>query len=146
MIRFIDKLAPSNRRPLKVDKSSIPTIKPGQIVTEDGTTQFVKLADGDVGDPAWAFVDTTRKDVIAAASGSSGGMTVVDGGFWVAEVDTVGYVGTPAKNDALIIGSTTDKGKLVVQAVSTVAHLKAVVAYCVRAPDADGFMRFKTIR
>lgn len=145
MIKFISKNAPADRRPVPLDPSTITTIAvlPGQILTQGAApNRYAVKADGGgvIGAPLFAFVGSDRRDVQ-----SSKKITVVDGPF-VAEVNADCYVGTPALNEALIIDGGADVGKLVVQAVSTVAHLQGVVAYCSRVPDADGFIEIKVVR
>lgn len=140
-IKFVSKLPPSDRRALPFDETTPPTILPGQVVAEDANGLAV-LADGaaTVESPKWAFTDSSRKDSSQAKS-----VTVVEGPF-TADVDTDGYVGNPAKGDALQVGTGGNVGKLVVVAPASVADLQSVVAYCERPADADGFIRIRAIR
>lgn len=140
-IELINRKSPEDRRSVPLDPASLPTILQGQVLQEDANGYAV-LADGagDIPDPMWAFTKTGRLDTDAGES-----VTVVEAPF-EAYVDTDGYVGTPAAGDALIVGTTTEVGKLKVQAVSTVAHVMAVVARCVQAPDANGRLKIKAIR
>jgi hypothetical protein len=140
-IKFISKNPPADRRAMRLDPASPAVVSPGQVVVENAGT-FAILGDsaGDVTAPKWAFTDSTRTDASSADS-----ITVVEGPF-TAEVDTEGYDGTPAKGDAMKLGTAGTAGKLVVFTPSTVADALAVVAYCERAADADGFIRIRTTR
>jgi len=143
-IKFISKNAPADRRPMKLDPTTVSSINilPGQVLKENGSLYAVK-ADGAsvVGGPVWAFTASSRPDVQSAKS-----LTVVDGPF-VADIDTAGYVGSPALDAALKVGTAGDIGKLAVESpVDTVAKLQGVVAYCTRTADADGFIRVKVLR
>lgn len=143
-IKFVSKYAPSDRRTLRLDPTTITSINilPGQVLKENGS-QFAVKADGAavVGSPVWAFTASSRPDVQSAKA-----VTVVDGPF-VADVDTAGYVGSPTLDAALKISTGADVGKLAVESpVDTVAKLQGVVAYCSRTADADGFIRMKAIR
>lgn len=142
MLKPINRKAPEDRRAVPFDPAVTTTILQGSVLQLDAATGNAILADGAavVPDPMWAFTKTGRLDTDQAKS-----VTVIEGPF-VADVDTDGYDGTPAAGDALVPGTGGNVGKLVVQAVSTVAHLQSVVAYCVKPPDADGFIRIKTIR
>ena len=139
MFEPINRKAPADRRSVPLDPASLPTIEQGQVLMTDANG-FAVLGDGDFADPMWAFTKTSRLDVAIAKS-----VTIMEAPFH-ARVDTNGYDGTPAKDDALIVGTGATAGLLVVQVVAAVAHLKAVVAYCVQPPDADGVIVIKTIR
>jgi len=138
-IKFISKLPPSDRRSLPVATGS--TILPGQVAEEDANGDLV-LADGAsiVESPKWAFTASSRVDAAEAEA-----MTVVEGPF-TADVNTDGYVGTPVKGNAFEVGTGGNVGKLVVLAVIDGPTLQSIVAYCERAPDADGFIRIRVIR
>ena len=139
-IKFISKLPPSDRRSLPVATGS--TILPGQVAEEDANGDLV-LADGAsiVESPKWAFTASSRVDAAEAEA-----MTVVEGPF-TADVNTDGYVGTPVKGNAFEVGTGGNVGKLVVLTVTADATtLQSIVAYCERAPDADGFIRIRVIR
>jgi len=139
---LITRGAPEDRRSLPLNPSATPTILAGQVLQKDPATGFAVLADGAavVPDPMWAFTKTARLDVGVAKS-----ITVVEAPF-LAKVNADGYVGTPAAGNALVIDTGANKGKLKVQAVAAVADLQAVVAYCVKAPDANGVIEIKAIR
>jgi hypothetical protein len=141
MFEPINRKAVEDRRVVPLDPSSLPTILQGSLLQTDAS-DYAVLADGAslVPDPMWAFTKTARLDTTVSES-----ITVVEAPFH-ARVDTDGYAGTPAKGDALVPGTGGDVGKMAVQVVSTVAHLSAVVAYCIKAPDSDGVIVFKAIR
>jgi hypothetical protein len=141
MFEPINRKSPEDRRSVPLDPDSLPTILQGQLLTTDAN-DFAVLADGAafVEDPMWAFTKTGRLDVDIANS-----VTVLEAPF-MARVDTDGYTGTPAKGDALVPGTGGNVGKLAVLAVTTVDHLKSVVAYCQSPPDSDGVIVFKAIR
>lgn len=140
-IKFISKIPPSDRRAMRLDPASPANISPGQMVVEDANTYAILADDsGDVTAPKFAFTDSQRADAADAQA-----VTVVEGPF-TAEIDTEGYDGSPVKGDAMKAGTGGTAGKMVVFAPSTVADALAVVAYCERAPDANGFARFRIIR
>lgn len=145
MIKFSDKVAPANRRVFKLDPTTIGSvaIKPGMVV-ERNSSGFAVKGDGAhvIGGPAWAFVDTSRKDVAGAVS-----MTVVEGPF-SAEINTDGYTGSPALNDPMACGTAGNVGKLATQTITAndCTTLQKVLAYCTRTADADGFIEIKTVR
>ena len=144
MIKFISKNPPMDRRAVPLDPATVTTIaiKPGQVLKK-AASGFALKADGAavVGGPVWAFTDSSRTDVQAAKS-----LTVVDGPF-VAEVDTDCYIGSPALDAALQIDTGANVGKVVTLAVTADATtLQAIVAYCTRTADADGFIEVKVIR
>ena len=143
MFEPINRKAPEDRRSVPLDPASPPTIKLGQILQVNGTTGYAALADGGalVTQPLWAFSKTGRLDVDIAHA-----VTVVEAPF-SARVDTDGYYGSPVAGNALKVGTTTYVGKLVVEStIDTVAKLQSIVAYCVKAPDANGVIEFKAIR
>lgn len=141
MIKPINQKAFEARRSVTLNPASLPTIKSGQVVATDANGYGV-LADGAgvIGDPMWAISDTTRLDTIAAES-----ISVIEAPF-TALVGADGYTGTPAKGDALVLGTGANVGKLETKVLSTVADLQAVVAYCVAPPDADNNLKIKAIR
>jgi hypothetical protein len=140
-IKFISKIPPADRRALRLDPASPAVIKPGQAVVEDASNYAV-LADSanDVTAPKWAFTDSERVDAADAQA-----VTVVEGPF-TAEMNTLGYDGTPAKGDAMKFGTGGTAGKLITFSPSTVADALDVVAYCERPANAEGFARFRVIR
>jgi len=142
MFQPVNRKAPADRRSVPTDPTSPPTVLQGQVVEVDAADGFAKLADGAavVAAPLWSFTKSARLDSQVANS-----LTVMEAPF-IARIGSDGYVGTPAAKDALIIGTTTEVGKLKVQAVSTVAHVVATVAYCTKAPDSDGVIEVKVIR
>lgn len=146
MIKFVSKLAPSDRRSVPLDPATVTTIniKPGQVIKQGAApNRYAVKADGAgvVGAPLFAFTDSSRRDVQAAKA-----MTVVDGPF-VAEINADCYAGSPTLDQALKIGTAGDVGKLTAEAtVDSVAKLQGVVAYCTRVADADGFIEVKVIR
>lgn len=149
MIKFISKTAPNDRRAIALDPATVATIgiKPGMVLKEGSTPNFYLAKATDIAlvpGPVFAFTDSSRKDVQAAKT-----LTVVDGPF-VADIDADAYVApAPAQGDALAPGADAtpaENGKLKTLAVTTVAHLGSVVAYCTRGVDADGFIRIKVKR
>jgi hypothetical protein len=149
MIKFISKTAPNDRRALQLDPATVTTIgiKPGMVLKEGVGPSFYRAKATDVAlvpGPVFAFTDSSRRDVQAAKS-----LTVVDGPF-VADIDADAYVTpAPAQGDALVPGADgtpAEHGKLKTLVVATVANLGAVVAYCTRGVDADGFIRIKVQR
>lgn len=143
MLEPINRKAPEDRRSVPLDPAAPPTVLQGSVLQTDGTANgYAVLADGSalVPDPMWAFTKSSRLDVQEANA-----VSVLEAPF-VAEVDTDGYDGSPAAGAALAIGTGGTVGKLVVVTVTTVADLQSVVAYCLRAADADGKIRIKAIR
>lgn len=142
MLKPVNRKPYADRRAVPLDPASTPTIAQGNVLDTDANGYAV-LADGAsvVGDPMWAFTKTGRLDSAAADS-----VSVLEAPF-VALVDTDGYVGTPAKDDALKVGTGGNVGKLEVEAtVDSVAKLQGIVAYCLAPPNADGFIKIKAIR
>lgn len=141
MFEPINRKSPEDRRSVPLDPASLPTIAQGQVVQTD-SSGYAVLADGAslVPDPMWAFTKTGRLDVDIAKS-----VTIMEAPFMF-RVDTDGYAGSPAKGDSMEVGTAGNVGKLVVLAVTTVAHLQSIVAYCITPPDADGVAVFKAIR
>jgi hypothetical protein len=143
MFEPINRKSPEDRRSVHLDPASIPTIKQGQILEVDAADGYAKLADGAavVAAPLWAFTKSSRLDVSIAKA-----VTVLEAPF-LARVDTDGYAGSPTAKAALAVGTAGNVGKLVVVSVTADATtLQKVVAYCTKAPDADGVMEFKAIR
>lgn len=141
MFEVITRGAPEFRRSVPLDPASPATILPGQVCQI--ASGYAVLADGAsvVAAPLWAFTKSTRLD--AAVSNS---VSVVEAPF-SARVNTDGYNGSPVAGNPLKLGTTTNVGKLVVQTVTADATtLQAVVAYCTKAPDADGVIEIKVIR
>lgn len=143
MFEIINRKAAEDRRSVPTDPGTPPTVLQGQIVEIDSADGYAKLADSAavVAAPLWSFTASARLD-----SAIANGLSIVEGPF-SARVDTDVYVGTPTAKQALKIGTTTNVGKLVVEAtVDSVAKLQGVVAYCVKPPDADGVMEIRVIR
>ena len=143
MLEPVNRKTAEDRRTVPLDPAALPTVLQGSVLQTDGSANgYAVLADGAavVTDPMWSFTKSTRLDVQVAIS-----VTVLEAPF-VAEVDTDGYVGTPAAGDALEVGTGGNVGKLQTVAVVAVSDLQNVVAYCLRAPDADGKLRIKAIR
>jgi hypothetical protein len=143
MFEIITRLAPEARRSVPLHPDTPATVAQGQILSV-GAGGHAALADGAavVPAPLWAFTKSGRLDVDIGKS-----VTVVEAPF-VAKIGTDGYAGTPALGNALAVGTGADAGKLVVQAITAdnCATLQAVVAYCTKAPDANGVIEFKAIR
>lgn len=143
MFEPINRKAALDRRSVPLDPDSVPTIAQGQIVEVDAADGYAKLADSAavVAAPLWAFSDTSRLDSAIAKA-----VTVIEAPF-VARVGTDGYDGTPAAKNPLGIGTGATAGKLVVVTMDTdAATLQGVVAYCTKAPNADGVIEIKAIR
>lgn len=142
MFEIINRKAAEDRRAIPLDPDSPPTILQGQVL-ETNADGFAILADSAtvVSDPMWAFTKTGRLDTDTAES-----VTVVEAPFMF-RVDSDGYVGTPAKDDAMKVGTGANAGKLETEAtVDSVAKLQGIVAYCIVPPDSDGIAVFKAIR
>lgn len=146
MIKFISKNAPNDRRSVPLDPATVTTINilPGQVLKQGAApNRYAVKADGAalIGAPLFAFTSTSRRDVQAAKA-----ITVVDGPF-VAEINADAYVGSPALDGALAVGTGGNVGLLVATTVTADATtLQAVVANCTRVADADGFIEVKVIR
>ena len=143
MFKPINRKSPEDRRSVPFDPAVTTTILQGQVLSLDPATDKAILADSannPIPDPMWSFSKTGRLDTDEAES-----VTVVEAPF-VADVDTDGHSGVINSGDALTVGTGASAGKLVAVTVSAVADLQNVIAYCVKAPDGDGVMRFKAIR
>lgn len=141
MFEPINRKAPEDRRPVPLKDGEV--VKQGQIVSLDPVTGKAVLADGAafVPDPMWSFTASSRLDSATAKS-----LTVLEAPF-IARVGADGHAGTIAAGNALKIGTSNDKGKLVAEAtVDTVEKLQNVVAYAIKAPDSDSVLLFKAVR
>lgn len=124
-----------------VTDGALATWKAGMIITE-GTDGTHVLADGagTIPDTKILAVGGARADVRKARA-----ISYYEGpGSFL--IDTEGYVGSPVKGSDMAIGTGANVGKLVIAAAVDAATLKARVAVCTKAPDANGYAKFKFVR